>query len=405
MIILLHFVYILIALSTLLIEGGSWTAPGYSVAEEWRINPYDYIQESKPVTAYATTVEDENGCVWKLVLIDDENAYIFICNNLTETIPYEFTAEIIKFSPNAEFVVMYDIYSDRCARLDLVSGDLSIFSPFETPVLGEGYRYPKIKVTDSGSIIALHSRNLRIYDRNLNLTFTRDDHYFTNSSISCSDDGVLVCVTNRNLIEAFTESGNPLWSVETSLFPVSSNQYGEVYVSPSGNYVYATINNNTEILCLDGVTGQELESFEVSGTILRDLKFSSNNAYLAFNSVVANRSNPETTSCSVLQEACRSDNETNHQNSFTYSRDSNVWLHYPLALSNNGIQIYFFSNTGGYLKYILYSENGECIYCTDWFGFVVTENTLHFDATLKDDGSGFCYGDSNTIIFCAIERV
>lgn len=230
--ILIQMLYIGLSIMSFQFEGGSWTSPYIEIVEEWRVDPYAFLEDGQPSKGIASTVYDDSGTSWRLTLIDEENAYVISQNGSVETVPYQFDAEIMRFSPDGLYCVMYDIYTDQCARLDLQSGDIEIFHPFQTEY-HDGYRYPMIRVTNSGSLIVLHYTNLRLYDSDLNVVVLSDDHYSHNSSIGYSDNGNLVCVSNGDVIEAYNESGDLLWTYETVLLP-TTNQYGRVYVSHNG---------------------------------------------------------------------------------------------------------------------------------------------------------------------------
>jgi hypothetical protein len=389
---------ILLSIAILEFDGDSWTAPGWRVTEEWRIDPYEYVEDGEPSRGIATCETDGS---WKLTLVDENDAYVIHQDGSVDRFPFDFDIESIRFSPNAEYCVMWDIYTDQFGRLDLSSGDFRLVSPFQDPG-GLSYRWPKIRITDSGSVVLLHSRFLRIFDPDLNLVLSNDDHFPTNSSIGYSNNGELICVTNGDQVDAYDSEGSYLWTVDAQL--IAMTQWGKVFVAQDGSTVLLTHDDNGEVSILDGESGIRIRNIDLTGTFAGDAKYSSNGDYVAFSRSESDRATDIRTVSAVLLANIH-DEQDQTEFSFTYEAYQSIWMHKLRDVGNNGCQLYHFSKRQGPLKYVVYSADSEIIHCTNWIQSAgSTSQHLEFYAYLSDDGEGFCYFDGSNIVFETLER-
>ena len=384
----------------------AWTNPEYRITETWRVNPYEYVTDEIYPRGNVCNVDDEEAPGMQITLVDYEKAVLISQNGLEAEVGFDFSTEHLWFSPNGEFILLYNYRTEDCIRIDLLNGTTNEFRPFDDErVGGTGYRFLSPLLSNTGSVAYKCHQTFRMLDSDLNVVVSDNDHFRYNTCASMSDDGSTFYITNGDHIEAYDSERNIIWSREIEEFPQELGMT-TIYTSSSGSVVCVVMDIAGKILFLDGETGAEISQISPERPFGRTVQLTDNCKYIAYsyfaNSITGN--NGFATIYAGLLTDCLSD--LYQINEYSIESDlSDGWVLRLLALADNGVQMYMLAKAGRYIKYLLFSPTAELIYCTEWNETPRSFKNYNIISYLRNDGEEFCYFNGDEIIFYSIQEL
>lgn len=118
--------FILIALLaspvSLTIPEGSWLSPEYSMVEECSLDPMEYISTVLVPMGCITESEEGSEYDWDITLLDERRVIRFEDNHRVDQIEIDMSVcqqFDIAFSPNGNYLLLFDDRDANCMRIDL----------------------------------------------------------------------------------------------------------------------------------------------------------------------------------------------------------------------------------------------------------------------------------------------
>ena len=381
---------------------GLWTDQDCQITQAWSLDPSEYITKGSDSRGMANIVIEDDEGIWQFTLVDDSRALLATREGIESEVRFDFDSERAKFSPNGRYIVMYDIRTEECARIDLYEEEFETVHPFREPY-NDGYRFPLCSITDTGSIVLKHSNSFRIYDHDLDLVVCNDDHYPFNSAVCHSDDGSGIFVSNGDNVDAYNSSGEILWTRDLDLYP-NRGYLSFLYCSPDGRSLVVPVDYSLELHVLDGDTGDIIHTRTTEGYIREWLTFSPNSSLYSYPEML-DREEDSGGVISLVLDAGPHDSEDLRRSEYVeYLRG--LRRHFePIAVSNSGLQLYRVNTDDRVFRYVLFSPDFQPLYRSEEISWETWADEFTFSGAISSNSEEFCYFDGQVIQVFSIEGI
>lgn len=362
-------------------DAGSWISPTINLVEEWQFNPYELVHPICNTIGQIYNVTTSSGPEWHTTLVGQDRIFLLENGEVVESFPYSFDAEVLEFSENGEFLLMYDIHSDSCLCINLVDQSLQILDPFPEGVI---HNIPLLRVTNTGSIIAKCWTYFRLFNDKLECIISSDDYYAWNTFIEPVQESSRIFITYLNSLSVYDNTGACYWTsdLSDSNFPaiqnITTNSDGSVIVVVTAH----------EIHILDGTTGNKIGVWCFSNWIGYPV-FSQTSAFFTFSF-----KNAENVGI-ILTDNIRNDQSA--ENMFACDRSScdNPYVLIPVSVSDDGLVLCSLVHAAVGHRYLLLSSSCELLWCSDFCKVSLNRFSSHSGnrGVIHNDGSGFWFFD------------